>query len=53
MKYIVTSAILPGTSYFRGKFSLQDKDGRCLYQVPPKSVAYALQEPLKEELERL
>ena len=40
-----------GISCFEGAFTLQLKDGSWPYQVSPRRVAYALKEPLKEELE--
>ena len=42
---------MSGIGYFEGTFSLQVKGGSCPYEMPPRRVAYALQKPLKEELE--
>ena len=39
--------------YFDGTFSLQLKTASRPYRVPPRHVAYGLQKPSKEELERL
>ena len=38
---------------FEGTFKLQVQKGSCPFQTPPRRVAYALQEPLWKELERL
>ena len=38
---------------FEGTFSLQLKPNSKPYQVPPRHVAYVLQQPFKEELECL
>ena len=45
--------LFSGIGCFRGIFSFQVKDGSHLYQAPPRRIAYALQKPLKEELEQL
>ena len=42
-----------GKGCFNGTFSLQVKPDSKPYQVPPRCIAYALQWPLKEELECL
>ena len=42
-----------GTGCFEDTFSLQLKPDSKPYQAPPRHVAYALQEPFKEELRRL
>ena len=42
-----------GIGCFEGIFKLQVRKGSCPYQAPPRRLAYALQEPLKEELNRL
>ena len=42
-----------GIGCFKGTFSLQDTDGVKPYKVPPRYIAYALQEPFRKELERL
>ena len=42
-----------GIGCFEGTFSLQLKLDSRLYQVPLRCVAYALQKPFKDELERL
>ena len=44
------SVVFKGIGQFEGIFTLQVKDGSQPYQMLPKSVAYALQEPLREEL---
>ena len=46
-------AVFTGIGCFDGTFSLQVKLDSKPYQVPPWNVAYALQKPFKEELERL
>ena len=38
---------------FEGTFSLQLKPNSRPYQVPPRHVAYALQKPFKDKLDRL
>ena len=35
----------------QGTFPLQVKEGSCLYKAPSRREFYALQKPLKEELE--
>ena len=45
--------VLNGIGCFDGMFSLQVKSGSKPYQVPLRHMAYALQKPFKEELERL
>ena len=47
------SDVLTGSECFYVKFRLQVKEGSFQYQTPPRRVAYALQEPLMEELEWL
>ena len=42
--------IFNGIGCFEGTFSLQLKPDSKPYQAPPRCVAYALQEPFKEEL---
>ena len=42
-----------GIGCFEGTFSLQLKPDSKPYQAPPRHVAYALQEPCKEELRHL
>ena len=46
------SDVFTGIGCFDGTFKLQVREGSHLYQAPPRRVAYTLQEPLKEELER-
>ena len=45
--------VFNGIGCFKGTFSLQLKPDSKQYQAPPRCVAYALQKPLKEELEHL
>ena len=45
--------IFNGTGYFEGIFWLQLKPDSKPYQAPPRCVAYALQEPIKDELDWL
>ena len=45
--------VFNGIGCFDGTFSLQLKPDCKPYQVPPRCMAYALQKPCKEELERL
>ena len=45
--------IFNGIGCFKGTFSLQLKQDSKPYQAPPRHVAYALQEPFKEELRQL
>ena len=45
--------VLTGIGSFHGMFSLQVKLDIKPYQVPPWHIAYALQKPFKEELERV
>ena len=40
-------------SFFEGTYSLQVKDSSWLYHVCLRRIVYVMQEPLKEELERL
>ena len=40
-----------GIGCFEGTFSFQVKDANQLYQLPPRQVAYTLQEPLNEKLD--
>ena len=47
------SDIFTGIGSFKGTFKLQVSKGIHPHQVPPRRVGYSLQEPLKEELERL
>ena len=47
------SDIFMSVSWFYGTFKLQVRKGSHPYQALPRRVAYALQEPLKEDLERL
>ena len=47
------SDVFNGIGCFEGTFSLQLKPDRKPYQAPPRCVAYVLQKPLQEELERL
>ena len=42
--------VFNGIGGFEGTFSFQLKPDSKLYQAPPRHVAYALQEPFKEEL---
>ena len=42
------SDVSPGIGCFKGTFSLQAKDGTKPYQVPPRHVAYGLQDPFKQ-----
>ena len=42
-----------GIGCFEGTFTLLVKEGSQPYQVPPRRLAYALQETLMEELEGL
>ena len=44
------SNIFNGIGCFKGTFSLQLKPDSKPYQAPTRHVAYALQEPFKEEL---
>ena len=37
-----------GIGYFKGIFSLRIENDAKQYQVPPRHVAYALQEPFKK-----
>ena len=43
-------SVFNGIGCFKGTFSLQLKPDSKPYQAPPRHVAYALQEPFKEEL---
>ena len=43
--------VFNGIGCFEGTFSLQLKPDSKPYQVPPRCVAYVLQEPFKQELE--
>ena len=45
--------VFNGIGCFKGIFLLQLKPDSKPYQAPPRHVAYALQKPFKEELERL
>ena len=45
--------VFNGTGCFEGTFSLQLKPDSKPYQAPPRHVAYALQQPFKEELRHL
>ena len=45
--------VFTGIGCFKGTFSLQLKPDSKPYQAPPRCVAYVLQKPLQEELERL
>ena len=45
--------MLLGIGCFEETFKLKVKEGSQLYHMPPRRLAYTLQEPLKEELERL
>ena len=47
------SNVFTGIGYFQGKFLLLVREGSHLYQVLARRVTYALQEPLKEDLEWL
>ena len=47
------SNVFTGIGCFKGTFSLQVKEDKTPCQVLPRPVVYALQEPLKKELERL
>ena len=47
------SDVLTGSGCFEGMFTLRLGEGSCPYQAPPRRVAYALQQPGKEELNRL
>ena len=42
-----------GNQCFEGTFRLQVKEGSWPYQVPPNSLEYVLQEPLRQELDWL
>ena len=44
--------VFSGIMCFKGKFSLQLKDGVKPHQATPSCMAYALQEQLKKEIER-
>ena len=44
------SDVLSGIDCFKGTFILQVKYGSQPYHMPPRRVAYALQESMKEEL---
>ena len=43
--------LFSGIGFWEGTFSLQVKEGSCLYHAPKRRVAYALQKPLKVELD--
>ena len=45
--------VFNGIGCFEGTFSFQLKLDSRPYQMPPRHVAYALQKPFKDELERL
>ena len=45
--------VFSGIGCFNGTFSLQVKPDSKPYQAPPRHIAYALQQPFKEELECL
>ena len=45
--------IFNGIGCFKGTFSLQLKTDSKRYQAPPRYLAYALQEPFKEQLRQL
>ena len=45
--------LFTGIEYFKGTFPLQAKGDPKPYQVLPKHIGYALQEPFRKELERL
>ena len=47
------SDIFTGIGCFKGTIKLQVREDSCLYQVQSRRVAYALQEPIREELDRL
>ena len=47
------SDVFTGPSCFEGTFKLQVREGSHPYQAPPRRVAYTLQEPLREDLDRL
>ena len=42
------SDVFTGNGYFKGTFSLQVKDNAKPYQVPPRHVAYTLQETIQK-----
>ena len=46
-------AVCNGVGYFEGTFSLQLKPDSKPYQAPSRHMAYVLQRPFQEELERL
>ena len=46
------SDVFTGIVCFEGTFKLRVKEGSCHYQSPVRRVAYTLQQPLKEELDR-
>ena len=43
--------LFSGKGYIEGKFSLQVKEGSHPYLASTRRIAYALQKPLKDELE--
>ena len=45
--------IFNGIKFLDGTFSLQVKPDSKLYQLPPRCMTYALQQPFKEGLEHL
>ena len=47
------SDVLSGIRGFKGTFLLQVKDDAKPYQASPRCIVYVLQEPFKEEIERL
>ena len=47
------SDVFTAIGCFEGTFKLRFKEGSCPYQVPPRVVAYAIQQQLKEGLDRL
>ena len=46
------SDVFTGIGCFEGLFELRKREGSCPYQAPPRTVAYALQQPLKERLQK-
>ena len=47
------SDVFTRIGWFNGLFKLRVKEGSCSYQSPCRRVAYALQQSLKDELNRL
>ena len=47
------SSVFVGIGCYGVTFKLRVKEGSYSYQAPPRIVIYALQQPLKKELDRL